>query len=88
MRHTIGLAMATLLGLGAMSTSSTAVGARVLAAARERGVQVLDAPVAGQSIGAKAGSLAIYVGGPHDAFERALPLFQAMGDPKRIFHLG
>ncbi|HSC04756.1 MAG TPA: NAD(P)-dependent oxidoreductase [Solirubrobacteraceae bacterium] len=71
-----------------MSTSSTAVGARVLAAARERGVEVLDAPVAGQSIGAKAGSLAIYVGGPRDAFERALPLLQAMGDPDRIFHLG
>jgi 3-hydroxyisobutyrate dehydrogenase len=71
-----------------MSTSSTAVGARVLAAARERGVDVLDAPVAGQSIGAKAGSLAIYVGGPRDAFERALPLFQEMGDPDRIFHLG
>jgi 3-hydroxyisobutyrate dehydrogenase len=32
--------------------------------------------------------LAIYVGGPRDAFERALPLFQEMGDPDRIFHLG
>ena len=71
-----------------MSTSSTAVGARVVAAASERGVEVLDAPVAGQSIGAQAGSLAIYVGGPREAFERALPLFGAMGDPDRIFHLG
>jgi 3-hydroxyisobutyrate dehydrogenase len=71
-----------------MSTSSTAVGVRVLAVARERGVEVLDAPVAGQSIGAQAGTLAIYVGGPLEAFERALPLFQAMGDPERIFHLG
>lgn len=71
-----------------MSTSSTAVGARVVAAARERGVEVLDAPVAGQSIGAKAGTLAIYVGGARGAFERALPLFEAMGDPERIFHLG
>ena len=59
-----------------------------LAAARERGVEVLDAPVAGQSIGAQAGTLAIYVGGPEDAFERALPLFEAMGDRDRIFHLG
>ena len=71
-----------------MSTSSTAVGARVVAAASERGVEVLDAPVAGQSIGAKAGTLAIYVGGPRDAFERALPLFEEMGDPDRVFHLG
>jgi 3-hydroxyisobutyrate dehydrogenase len=71
-----------------MSTSSTAVGARVLAAARERAVGVLDAPVAGQSIGAKAGTLAIYVGGEEPLFERARALFEAMGDPERIFHLG
>jgi 3-hydroxyisobutyrate dehydrogenase len=71
-----------------MSTSSVAVGSRVVAAARERGVEVLDAPVAGQSIGAKAGSLAIYVGGDDAVFERARPLFDAMGDPARVFHLG
>ena len=71
-----------------MSTSSVAVGSRVVAAARERGVDVLDAPVAGQSIGAQAGTLAIYVGGDSDVFERARPLFLAMGDPERIFHLG
>ena len=67
-----------------MSTSSTAVGARVLAAATERAVHVLDAPVAGQSIGAKAGTLAIYVGGEEAQFERALPLLHAMGDPERF----
>ena len=71
-----------------MSTSSTAVGGRVLRAAQGRGVEVLDAPVAGQSIGAKAGTLAIYVGGSEQAFERARPLFEAMGDPARVFHLG
>jgi 3-hydroxyisobutyrate dehydrogenase len=71
-----------------MSTSSTAVGARVVAAATARGVDVLDAPVAGQSTGARAGTLAIYVGGPEAVFARALPLFEAMGDPERIFHLG
>jgi 3-hydroxyisobutyrate dehydrogenase len=71
-----------------MSTSSTSVGARIVAAAAERGIEVLDAPVAGQSIGAQAGTLAIYVGGPEEAFARARPLFEAMGDPARIFHLG
>jgi 3-hydroxyisobutyrate dehydrogenase len=71
-----------------MSTSSTSVGARVVSAAVERRVDVLDAPVAGQSIGAQAGTLAIYVGGSEEAFARALPLFEAMGDPARIFHLG
>jgi len=71
-----------------MSTSSTAVGHRVVEAASARGVEVLDAPVAGQSTGAQAGTLAIYVGGPEEAFDRALPLLRAMGDPERIFHLG
>ena len=71
-----------------MSTSSTAVGARVVAAAGGRGVDVLDAPVAGQSIGAKAGTLAIYVGGDQAVFERVRVLFEVMGDPARIFHLG
>ena len=71
-----------------MSTSSIAVGSRVAAAARERGVEVLDAPVAGQNIGAQAGTLAIYVGGEEAVFERALPLLQVMGNPDRIFHMG
>ncbi len=71
-----------------MSTSSTAVGARVAAAALSRGIGALDAPVAGQSIGAKAGTLAIYVGGEQAVLERARPLLEAMGDPERIFHLG
>ena len=71
-----------------MSTSSTTVGRRVVEAAAARGVEVLDAPVAGQSIGAQAGTLAIYVGGPEATFTRARPLFEAMGNPERIFHLG
>ena len=71
-----------------MSTSSTAVGARVARAAGEREVDVLDAPVAGQSIGAQAGTLAIYVGGSEGAFERARPVFETMGDPDRVFHVG
>jgi 3-hydroxyisobutyrate dehydrogenase len=71
-----------------MSTSSIAVGGRVAAAARERGIDVLDAPVAGQNIGAQAGTLSIYVGGEEAVFERARPLFEVVGDPARIFHMG
>jgi 3-hydroxyisobutyrate dehydrogenase len=71
-----------------MSTSSIAVGGRVAAAAREHGIDVLDAPVAGQNIGAQAGTLAIYVGGEEAVFERARPLFEVVGDPARIFHMG
>ena len=71
-----------------MSTSSTAVGARVVREAGSRGIEVLDAPVAGQSIGARAGTLAIYVGGGDAAFERARELFNVMGDRERVFHVG
>ena len=71
-----------------MSTSSIAVGKLIQEAAGERGIDVLDAPVAGQSIGAQAGTLAIYVGGDQAVFERARPLLEAIGDPERMFHLG
>lgn len=71
-----------------MSTSSLEVGRRARAAADAAGVELLDAPVAGQTIGAEAGTLAIYVGGESDAFAAALPVLEAMGDPQRIFLLG
>ncbi|HEX3978095.1 MAG TPA: NAD(P)-dependent oxidoreductase [Solirubrobacteraceae bacterium] len=71
-----------------MSTSSLEVGRRARAAATAAGIQLLDAPVAGQTIGAEAGTLAIYAGGEPEAFARALPVLEAMGDPQRIFLLG
>ena len=43
------------------------------------GCDYLDAPVSGGEVGAKAASLTIMVGGPQAAFERAKPLFEAMG---------
>ena len=43
------------------------------------GVQALDAPVSGGDVGAKNGTLTIMVGGPEAAFQKAEPLFQAMG---------
>jgi 3-hydroxyisobutyrate dehydrogenase len=71
-----------------MSTSSLETGRHVLALAGDHGVSLVDAPVAGQTIGAEAGTLAIYVGGDASAFERALPVLRAIGDPERIFHVG
>jgi len=50
------------------------------------GAEYLDAPVSGGEVGAKAGSLSIMVGGSEAAFERALPLLQAMG--KNITRVG
>ncbi len=52
----------------------------------ERGVAMLDAPVSGGQVGAEAGTLSIMVGGPADAFERARPVFEAMGST--IVHVG
>jgi 3-hydroxyisobutyrate dehydrogenase len=71
-----------------MSTSSREVGRAVLTTARAHGADFVDAPVAGQTIGAEAGTLAIYAGGSKRAFRRALGLLEAMGDPQRIFHMG
>jgi 3-hydroxyisobutyrate dehydrogenase len=71
-----------------MSTSSTAVGQRILRAASARGISVLDAPVAGHPTRAREGALGIYVGGAESDFKRARPLLESMGDSDRIFHLG
>jgi 2-hydroxy-3-oxopropionate reductase len=43
------------------------------------GAHYLDAPVSGGELGAKNAALTIMIGGSEAAFERALPLFQAMG---------
>lgn len=69
-----------------MSTISPAVARAVGVALAERGVSMLDAPVSGGDVGAKAGTLAIMVGGEADVFERCLPVLQAMG--KTIVHVG
>ncbi|MNZ94937.1 2-hydroxy-3-oxopropionate reductase [compost metagenome] len=53
---------------------------------RATGADYLDAPVSGGEVGAKAATLSIMVGGSQEAFERALPLFQAMG--KNITRVG
>jgi 2-hydroxy-3-oxopropionate reductase len=49
------------------------------------GVQHLDAPVSGGTLGAEAGTLAIMAGGEAADFARALPLFAALG---RATHVG
>jgi 2-hydroxy-3-oxopropionate reductase len=50
------------------------------------GADALDAPVSGGDKGAIAGTLSIMVGGTDAAFERAVPILQAMG--KTIVHVG
>ena len=49
-------------------------------------VEFLDAPVSGGDVGARQGTLSIMVGGSAAAFDRCLPLLEALG--KSITHLG
>jgi 2-hydroxy-3-oxopropionate reductase len=52
----------------------------------EKGILCLDAPVSGGDIGARNATLSIMVGGPAEAVEALMPIFQAMG--KTITHVG
>lgn len=56
------------------------------AAAADRGVTMVDAPVSGGVGGAVRGSLTIMVGGPQDAVATVRPLLETMGT--RVVHVG
>lgn len=71
-----------------MSTSVPEVADRVRGTHGHRGLHVLDAPVSGMAVGAANGRLQIFVGGRADDYRRLLPVFEAMGDPERILHVG
>lgn len=69
-----------------MSTVDPAVTRRVAAAARERGVRFVDAPVSGGVPRATDGTLAIMVGGETADVEAARPALSAMG--ANVIHVG
>jgi 2-hydroxy-3-oxopropionate reductase len=69
-----------------MSTIAPATAIEVSEALAAKGARALDAPVSGGDKGAIAGTLSIMVGGDAADFERAKPLFEAMG--KTIVHVG
>jgi len=69
-----------------MSTIDPAASRRVAAAAAERGVRFVDAPVSGGTPRATDGTLAIMVGASPEDFQAALPALQAMG--ANVFHVG
>ncbi len=50
----------------------------------EQGVAHLDAPVSGGTVGAEQGTLAIMAGGRLQDYQRALPLFSALGRPTHV----
>jgi 3-hydroxyisobutyrate dehydrogenase len=71
-----------------MSTSVPAVADLVRQRAEPRGVGVIDAPVSGMTVGARAGTLQIFEGGTEADYLAARPVLEAMGDTDRIRHVG
>ncbi|WP_421827459.1 2-hydroxy-3-oxopropionate reductase [Larkinella sp.] len=69
-----------------MSTIAPSTARTIHQQMQEKGVEALDAPVSGGQVGAVSASLSIMVGGSEAAFQRALPVFQAMG--KNIVLIG
>ena len=78
------------LGDGALAIDMSTIAPTAARAIGERladdGVAFLEAPVSGSRPKAEDGTLTIMVGGEPDDFERARPLFDAMGE--RIVHVG
>jgi 3-hydroxyisobutyrate dehydrogenase-like beta-hydroxyacid dehydrogenase len=68
------------------STIGPAATLSIGAGLSEHGIRMLDAPVTGSAPRAQDGTLTIMVGGEREDFERARPLFEAMG--KVIVHAG
>ena len=62
-----------------MTTTSPALAQRIFQQGRQRGLRVLDAPVTGGDIGARAGTLSIVVGGEAADYQACRPLLAAMG---------
>ena len=71
-----------------MSTSVPEVTERARKMSADRNLNIMDAPVSGMSVGAANGRLQIFAGGTAEQFAQMKNVFEAMGDPKRILHVG
>lgn len=69
-----------------MSTLSPAASRTLAGRVREKGAEMLDAPVSGSVITLQQGKLSIMVGGTTEAFERAKPVLLDIGP--RVTHVG
>ncbi|MFP4490134.1 MAG: NAD(P)-dependent oxidoreductase [Spirochaetaceae bacterium] len=63
-----------------MTTSTPSLAETIYEKGKERGIDVIDAPVSGGDTGARNGTLAIMAGGDKAAFERVYPFFELMGE--------
>ena len=69
-----------------LSTNSPTVIRNLHATFKAKGIEMLDAPVSGGIVGARAGTLAVMVGGSKEAFERIKPVLDAIGD--KVSYIG
>ena len=67
------------------STVGPSTSKKITQEAQSMGAYFLDAPVSGLVTGATEASLTIMVGGEKSAYEKALPVFQALG--RNIYHV-
>lgn len=63
-----------------MTTSSPKLAVKIYKQAQAKNTYALDAPVSGGDIGAQKATLAIMVGGDKVAFQKALPIFEVLGN--------
>jgi 3-hydroxyisobutyrate dehydrogenase len=69
-----------------LSTNSPTAIRQLNATFKAKGIEMLDAPVSGGIVGARAGTLAVMVGGSKEAFERIKPILDAIGD--KVSYIG
>jgi 3-hydroxyisobutyrate dehydrogenase len=71
-----------------MTSSSPAAGRALAAAARVRGLDVLEAPMGGGVQAARDGTLQLFVGGDLTLLDRHRRLLEVLARPDRILHVG
>jgi 3-hydroxyisobutyrate dehydrogenase len=71
-----------------MSTSVPEVTQRARELSSSKSVHIIDAPVSGMSVGANNGTLQIFVGSEPEEFSALKSVFDGMGNPEKILHVG
>ena len=71
-----------------LSTISVPAARRFETKYRQKGAWYLDACISGGSVGAEAGLFKMFIGGPEEIAKRCWPIFEAIGDSKRITYCG
>lgn len=69
-----------------MTTSQPSLAIEIAAAAKEKGVHAIDAPVSGGDVGAREARLSIMIGGEKESVDALQPCWEAMG--KTIVYQG